>query len=457
VSNTRNVEDSLYSELNCGIRAFAPMPLMVGCIQLRNICRIAAALCLCSASVTGWCTQTPALTSQARIPVPESGFVCSHQYANTFFGFTLPLPKQGHFQPLDLSEDDKPFQHFLFGEKWADKGFTVLIVSATQILGSPDDEAQKAVFLPGTQGKDGPEALSIGGRLFWKSEVEQKTFSNTKVLRVRYATAVPGFVIQFSVSSYNGKLLQALKDSIESIKFFDSAKIKQALEADSRPFMPKAALRRMANAPQLDLTHLDAGSLSGLSYSNSYFGFLYHFPPGWHAIETSQKHPADAEDSSLKNMHERREQASEECMRVLASATRDAGESHPEGFNSRITLIAADPACYAPDLKFPDSVHDKATLEFFAGALVHAFAGTPLMGTGASAMRAADINGHLFFEIPTSKAVPISGSALRRKVHMQFVLTNMRQYWVIWLLESDTESELGKVLRTSISFDSPEH
>jgi hypothetical protein len=30
----------------------------------------------------------------------------------------------------------------------------------------------------------------------------------------------------------------------------------------------------------------------------------------------------------------------------------------------------------------------------------------------------------------------------------------MRQYWVIWLLESDTESELGKLLRTSISFDS---
>src|SRR5437868_5988574 len=178
---------------------------MVACLDLRNMCRIAAALCLWSAAFTGWCTQTPALTSQTRIPVPESGFVCPHQYANTFFGFTLPLPKQGHFQSVDLSEDDKAFQHFLFGEKSADKGFTVLIVLATRILGSPDEEAQKAVFLPGTQGKDGPQALSISGRLFWKSEVEQKTFSNTRVFRVRYATAVPGFVIQFSVSSYNSK------------------------------------------------------------------------------------------------------------------------------------------------------------------------------------------------------------------------------------------------------------
>jgi hypothetical protein len=433
------------------------MSLMVACIQLRNICRIAAALCLCSASVTGWCTQTPALTSQARIPVPESGFVCPHQYASTFFGFTLPLPKQGHFQPLDLSEDDKAFQHFLFGEKSADKGFTVLIVSATQILGSPDEEAQKAVFLPGTQGKDGPEALSIGGRLFWKSEAEQKTFSNTKLFRVRYATAVPGFVIQFSVSSYNGKLLQALKDSIESIKFFDSAKIKQVLEADSHAFLPKAALRRMANVPQLDLTHLDAGFLSGLAYSNSYLGFVYHFPPGWHAFEPAQKQRGNNEDASLKKVHERRAQDSEECMHVLATATRDAGQTSADGFNSRITLIAADPACYAPDLEFPDSVQDKASLEFFAGAVVRAFAGTPLMGAGASAMRAAEINGHLFFEIPTAKAVPVPGSTLRRKVHMQFVLTKMRQYWVIWLLESDTESELGKLLRTSISFDSPGH
>lgn len=411
-------------------------------------------LCLCSVSLAVWCRQTPASAGQTRIPVPESGFVCPHQYASTFFGFTLPLPKQGHFQPLDLSEDDKAFQHFLFGEKSAEKGFTVLIVSAIQVLGSADDEAQKAVFLPGTQGKDGPEALSIGGRLFWKSEVQQKTFSNMKVFRVRYATAVPGFVIQFSVSSYNGKLLQALKDSIESVKFFQPAKIKQVVEADSRPFLPKAALRRMANVPQLDLTHLDPGFLSGLAYSNSHLGFLYHFPSGWHASEPIPKQPGDVEDPTLKNVREHRAQVPEECMRVLASATRDSSASHTEGFNSRITLIAADPACYAPDLKFPDSVQDKAALEFFAGAVVRAFAGTPLMGAGASTMRAAEIDGHLFFEIPTAKAVPVPGSTLRRKVHMQFVLTNMRQYWVIWLLESDTESELGKLLRTSISFDS---
>ena len=72
-------------------------------------------------------------------------------------------------------------------------------------------------------------------------------------------------------------------------------------------------------------------------------------------------------------------------------------------------------------------------------------------------MRVADIEGHLFFEIPTAKAVPVPGSTLRRKVHMQFVLTDMRQYWVIWLLESDSQSELGSLLKTSITFESAQH
>ena len=54
-------------------------------------------------------------------------------------------------------------------------------------------------------------------------------------------------------------------------------------------------------------------------------------------VRQFDSHPG-AEDPSLKNVGERRAQASEECMRVLASATRDAGGSHVDGFNSRITL-----------------------------------------------------------------------------------------------------------------------
>jgi hypothetical protein len=68
-------------------------------------------------------------------------------------------------------------------------------------------------------------------------------------------------------------------------------------------------------------------------------------------------------------------------------------------------------------------------------------------------VRAAEIGGHIFFEIPSYTSAPIAGTALRRKIHRLFVLTSVQQYWVIWLLESDTESELGNLLKTSISFD----
>jgi len=76
------------------------------------------------------------------------------------------------------------------------------------------------------------------------------------------------------------------------------------------------------------------------------------------------------------------------------------------------------------------------------------------MGRAANTVRTGEIGNHLFFEIPSSTSAPIVGSGLRRKIHMLFVLTTIRNYWVIWLLESDSESELGNLVKTSISFDS---
>src|SRR5262249_37856971 len=106
--------------------------------------------------------QVPPSRPSSRIPLPEAGFVSPTQYTNGFFGFSLPLPKDRKFQIEDLSESDKALQHSLFAYKSASKGLTLLIASATQVFGSPDDEAQKAVFLPGMQGQKGAQAISIG-------------------------------------------------------------------------------------------------------------------------------------------------------------------------------------------------------------------------------------------------------------------------------------------------------
>lgn len=413
---------------------------------------LAALLCCFAFGVIS--AQTP--PQQPRIIVPESGFVSPHQYTNRFFDFILPLPKDGHFQAEDLSESDKALQHFLFAEKSFDKGITLLMVIASQVLANSNDEAQKAAFIPGSRGTNAVEALDIGGRLFWKSDVEEKTFSG-KLRRLRYTTVARGFVVQFSVSSYNSKIAEELKQSIEAIKFVDHARLKEVAGVDSKPFLPIAAQMRLNSQPSLDLAHLDPGRVSETTYTNPVLGFSYHLPEGWHVANDSA--PTELASSDLRVRYsepsetQSSQQPAQECTRLLLSATNHSAEGQAPDVPSRITMLAADPMCFVPDVKFPTTVHDHEALQYFGGALLHAFGGTALMGKDANTIGALDLDGHILLEIPSMTAVPVPGSTLLRKVHHSFVLTTMKDYWVIWSFDSDSQSDLHKLMRSSISFD----
>jgi hypothetical protein len=101
-------------------------------------------------------------------------------------------------------------------------------------------------------------------------------------------------------------------------------------------------------------------------------------------------------------------------------------------------------------------VHDEESIELFGQALFRALAGTRLIGKDANTVRAVDLAGHIFLEVPNTTAVPVPGTSLLRKIHASFVLTAIKHYWVIWLFESDTESDLVKMMKTSISFEWPQ-
>ena len=396
--------------------------------------------------------QSPPSPHASRIPIPEAGFVSPSQYTNAFFGFSLPLPKDRKYQIEDLSESDKALEHSLFAYKSASKGLTLLIASATQVFDAPDDAAQKAVFIPGMQGQKGAQALSIGGRLFWKGELEEKTFSG-KLRRLRYATGVPGYVIVFSISSYNSGQAEDLRNCIESVKFFDPARASEVAGSTSRAFLPTTAKRRLENAPQLDVAHLEQGFISGNRYSNPTLGFIYQLPEGWYP--DAQNSNANKHEAETATTDSTRAAIVEECTKRLLSATEPIPANGPTGSSPRITIMAADPSCFAADLKYPQSVHDSEALHRIGQAIVHGFAGTPLLGREANLVRAIELDGHLFLEMPSVSAVPVVGSTLLRKVHRSFVLTSLQQYWVIWLFETDTPSELERMMKSTISFAPP--
>lgn len=391
-------------------------------------------------------------TPQPKVPIPESGYLSAREYTNAYFGFTIQLPKSGNFQIRDFSQKNNTrIQHYLLSQSSAQKDFVEWSITATQVFKDPDQEAEKAVMFRDAPKQDGPQALSIGRHLFWKSETE-KTDTKPKLYQTRYATGLGGFVLQFSIYSYSGKLKDELIQNIESMKFFDPANIKQELAKDAQPYLPEAARWWLTNAPQLDLAKLDTGTLFGTKYVNSSLGFSYSFPNAWRIAvgdpgdPRSDRTARSAPSSTPQNL-------SEECIRVLASAVQNSGDGQ-SGFSPRIVIAAADPACYAPGEKYPASAGDRTELQVFGASLIRAFAGSPLMGRAANTVRTGEIGNHLFFEIPSSTSAPIVGSGLRRKIHMLFVLTTIRNYWVIWLLESDSESELGNLVKTSISFDS---
>src|SRR6185437_4996811 len=231
---------------------------------------ILALLC-CSAAL---CIADDSLP-KPKVIIPESSFLSPRQYTNAFFGFTLSVPGGCHFQTFDESQSDKPLEHFLLGEKCPEKGLTTFGISATPLLGSADDEAQKAVRLPTMGPKAVPEAVSVSGRLFWKNTIEEKTLWGQKVWRAQYATVARGFVLLFWMSSYSSKLAADLRQAFESIKFFDPSRAQQIADANSQPYLPAATRLRSESTPEVNIAELDGGKLRGSLYVNSSLGFSY--------------------------------------------------------------------------------------------------------------------------------------------------------------------------------------
>jgi hypothetical protein len=387
--------------------------------------------------------------------IPESGFISSHHYTNAYFGFGLPLPK-GRFGIVDVSHDMWALRHDLLFLRSIDSG---LAISATPVLDSAEDEARR-ISLMGTRSHAGTKIIDIDGRPFWKSELGEEIFGvdtrhpGRKWWRASYAIALRGFVIHFWASSYGEQVQKELQECIESVKFFDPSHAIDRAETD-KPFLSQAGRLRLESAPHLDVNLLDPGNVHANAYTNSLLGFSYVFPAGWY--------PADSATSGTMERIRRwagagtiplaQEQPTERCGRVLSWATKFPEQDPSHGFNSRIVIFAADPMCFAPNVKFPASVHDRS-IELFTDALATALSGSSLLPYGRKSVGATSLGGHLFFEIPGAAPIPPREGSLMHRAHRSLVLTTMQDYWIIWLFESETESQVYDLIKSGIIFDS---
>jgi hypothetical protein len=385
--------------------------------------------------------------------LPETSYVSAQAYTNAYFGFTIPLPPHRPFQLVDLSASQKPFQHFLFGVEYSHKGLTTLLISANQASGNVYDEAKRAAAAGHKKDLGG---MSIGGKLFWKVESEEKTVAG-KMHSLHYTAPLGGYILDLLLVSYDQKVTDELRRSIESLRFFDPARVQEVAGPNCRAYLPATARVRLASS-QNRIAALDPGLTSGSVYTNPYLGFTYRIPADWStADQRTQQQVQEAghrlvfgSDSHAESQH----RAAERCNRMLLFATKypESNAEQNYDFNPLIAIVAADPNCFATPVKFPTSIHDEETIQSLGRAVFESFHGTLFMANGVTKLRALDVGGHVFIEIPTTGAVPLPDSKLRRKVYMSTVITSLKDYWVFWMFESDSPSGLEQLKQTPIRF-----
>src|ERR1700728_4378919 len=130
---------------------------------------------------------TLAQAVQEPAPIPETGYVSDSRYLNAFFGFSMPVPQDAHFQDFALPAMGN--SRSIFGLQTQRKGLTALTVSATESTGNPTDEAKKAAAGPK---RASVKKVEIGGKEFWKSESKDDSRSGTMQTLV-YATSLNGY------------------------------------------------------------------------------------------------------------------------------------------------------------------------------------------------------------------------------------------------------------------------
>lgn len=391
---------------------------------------------------------------EASVSVPESGFISPDKYTNAFFGFSLPLPQDPAFRAFQLPS--KGASHSLFGLQAQTKnglGLTAFIVIASQMNGASSEEAREAASR--LKAKD-VKKTELAGREFWKGE-SQENGTGGKMRSILYATAIAGYILQFQITSFDGKLTKELEHCVEAVQFFDPAKAQDMAGSNSRTYNPVAPRNPNPPVPPSSsrIGQLSVGVVSGNTYKNDALGFSYEFPAGWVINDKA------IQDKTMEAGHQfawgdspsaaREHAAFQQCGRVLLMATKYPEGTKTEGYNPLVVVIAVDSAC-SPGAHFPSSIDDHDAVKEAAQQLVHAFTGTPFVSKGTNSVRAFVVQGQVMLDVSGSFQVNPPGSNTPLDIYTSMDVTQLNGYWVGWAFASGSQSGLQEMKNTKIAF-----
>lgn len=198
-----------------------------------------------------------------------------------------------------------------------------------------------------------------------------------------------------------------------------------------------------------DLVHVDPGHISGNTYSNADLGFSYEFPAGWQVSDkTAQQKTLDAghqaaygDDSEAAREHEE----AMRCMRILLWANSPAQPKPQEALTPATIVFAFAPSCF-PGVNFPTSSNDQAGIKNAVEFLRGAFNDSPLTSADEQKVNVVTMQKHLFLD------VSVSTQKDSKPAYAALLLTPVKDYWLVWMLMSNTDSGLTDLKKLKVKF-----
>jgi hypothetical protein len=380
---------------------------------------------------------------------PESGFVSKSKYTNAFFGFFLPLPRDLAFDDFRMSFNGETCHYFLFGFKTYTTNpigplkpkLTVFYVTAEK---STELEALRRAA--GGPKEANPTKIEIGGREFWTSEVEEKVPAGTEH-HLAFSTAAQGYILQFSVESFDKKMAAKLRESISHIEFFDPVKTQDIAGPDRKSYVSAVAgVPCPAHIEQLGL-----GAVSGTTYTNDTLGLSFQFPAGWVVADKATQEKVREAGHQLAYGNDpaaaREHAVTAECSRTLLLATRYPEGTKTDEVNPMVAIMAYDSGCL-PGMHMPTSTHDSDAIRQLGAEMTKSLSGTPFVGNGQNTIRGYTRQNRMLLDLSSGFKANVPGSAQPRDVFTSAVFTEVDGYWLTWLFMNGSQSGLDELKRS---------
>src|SRR5205085_11930188 len=123
--------------------------------------------------------------------------------------------------------------------------------------------------------------LKIGGRDFWRSEIQTKSLAG-KMQTITFAASLNDYILELKIISFDSKLTDQLRHNIEAMTFFDPSTAREMAGPDSQPYgWPRSSTSTTPVNSRKDMEKISQGVISGNTYKNEPLGFEYKLPSGW--------------------------------------------------------------------------------------------------------------------------------------------------------------------------------